>query len=66
MSAKCRRVFPVNSMSESRRAKVWVSQPLFDDVVAQLGEHFELITTARVTAYSPADLAAQLASLMVR
>lgn len=50
-------------MSESRRAKVWVSQPLFDDVVAQLGEHFELTTTERVTAYSPADLAAQLASL---
>ncbi|PPT28638.1 2-hydroxyacid dehydrogenase [Xanthomonas arboricola] len=50
-------------MSESPRAKVWVSQPLFDDVVAQLGEHFELTTTARVTAYSPAELAARLASL---
>ncbi|MFC7522129.1 2-hydroxyacid dehydrogenase [Xanthomonas populi] len=50
-------------MSESRRAKVWVSQPLFDDVVAQLGEHFELTTTERVTAYSPAELAARLASL---
>ncbi|MCL1560704.1 2-hydroxyacid dehydrogenase [Xanthomonas nasturtii] len=50
-------------MSESRRAKVWVSQPLFDDVVAQLGEHFELTTTQRASAYSPADLAAQLASL---
>ncbi|AOD14788.1 D-glycerate dehydrogenase [Xanthomonas fragariae] len=49
-------------MSESRRAKVWVSQPLFDDVLAQLGEHFELTITERVTAYSPADLAARLAS----
>ncbi|MCC4601991.1 2-hydroxyacid dehydrogenase [Xanthomonas melonis] len=50
-------------MSDAQRAKVWVSQPLFDDVVAQLGEHFELTTTERVSAYSPAELAAQLAPL---
>ncbi|MGV7186578.1 NAD(P)-dependent oxidoreductase [Xanthomonas axonopodis] len=50
-------------MSDGRRARVWVSQPLFDDVVAQLGEHFELTTTQRVSAYSPAELAAQLAPL---
>ncbi|MCC4620309.1 D-glycerate dehydrogenase [Xanthomonas cassavae CFBP 4642] len=50
-------------MSDAGRARVWVSQPLFDDVVAQLGEHFELTTTGRVTAWSPAELAAQLASL---
>ncbi|GHH52753.1 2-hydroxyacid dehydrogenase [[Pseudomonas] boreopolis] len=49
-------------MAESR-PRVWVSQPLFDDVVAQLGEHFELATTADVTAYSPQELAAKLAPL---
>ena len=45
-------------MSDTARPKVWVSQPLFDDVVEQLGAHFELVTTAQVTAYSSADLAA--------
>ncbi|MGD3045935.1 D-glycerate dehydrogenase, partial [Xanthomonas oryzae pv. oryzicola] len=50
-------------MSDTARAKVWVSQPLFDDLVAQLGEHFELTTTEHVTVWSPAELAARLASL---
>lgn len=49
-------------MAESR-PRVWVSQPLFDDVVAQLGEHFELTTTADVTKYSPQALAERLAPL---
>lgn len=44
-------------MSDTARAKVWVSQPLFDDVVAQLGEHFELTTTEHVTVWSPVELA---------
>ena len=50
-------------MSDSARPKVWVSQPLFDDVVEQLGAHFELVTTTQVTAYSSADLAALSASM---
>ncbi|MEA9830292.1 D-glycerate dehydrogenase [Xanthomonas campestris pv. raphani] len=50
-------------MSDTARPKVWVSQPLFDDVVEQLCAHFELVTTAQVTAYSSADLAARLAPL---
>lgn len=45
------------------RPRVWVSQPLFDDVVAQLGEHFELATTADVTKHAQQDLAARLAPL---
>ncbi|MCC4594318.1 D-glycerate dehydrogenase [Xanthomonas campestris pv. phormiicola] len=49
-------------MAESR-PRVWVSQPLFDDVVARLGEHCALTTTADVTKYSPAQLAAALAPL---
>ncbi|APO94398.1 2-hydroxyacid dehydrogenase [Xanthomonas vesicatoria] len=50
-------------MSEATRPKVWVSQPLFDDVVAQLGEYFELTTTERVTAYSSQQLVAHLAGV---
>ncbi|MBN6111163.1 2-hydroxyacid dehydrogenase [Xanthomonas bonasiae] len=49
-------------MAESR-PRVWVSQPLFDDVVARLGEHCALTTTADVTKYSQQDLAAALAPL---
>ena len=45
------------------RPRVWVSQPLFDDVVERLGEHFELATTAEVTAWPQAGLAAALAPL---
>lgn len=45
------------------RPRVWVSQPLFDDVVAQLEAHFQVETTDAVTAHSPADLAAKLAPL---
>ncbi|MEE7566838.1 D-glycerate dehydrogenase, partial [Xanthomonas sp. Kuri4-3] len=43
-------------MAEAR-PRVWVSQPLFDDVVARLGQYFELTTTADVTRYSAAELA---------
>ena len=37
----------------SERPRVWVSQPLFDDIVARLGEHFEVETTAEVTQHAP-------------
>lgn len=49
-------------MAESR-PRVWVSQPLFDDVVARLGAHCALTTTADVTKYSQAQLAEALAPL---
>lgn len=49
-------------MAETR-SKVWVSQPLFDDVIEQLGQHFELTTTDVVTRYSPETLAARLAGV---
>ena len=45
------------------RPRVWVSQPLFDDVVARLGAHCALTTTADVTKYSQAQLAEALAPL---
>lgn len=37
----------------SERPRVWVSQPLFDDIVARLGEHFEVEATAQVTQHAP-------------
>ena len=46
-----------------RRPRVWVSQPLFDDVVEPLGQHFDLATTGEVTAYTPQQLAEQLADV---
>lgn len=46
-----------------RRPKVWVSQPLFDDVVEQLGQHVDLEMTAAVTRYSPQMLAERLAGV---
>ncbi|MET0226602.1 MAG: D-glycerate dehydrogenase [Dokdonella sp.] len=42
------------------RMKVWVTQPVFPDLVARLREHFEVVTTAAVTAYTPAAMAAGL------
>jgi gluconate 2-dehydrogenase len=43
------------------RPWVWVSQPLFDDVVERLGQYFDLDMTAEVTRYTPSQLAARLA-----
>ncbi|MEH6422350.1 2-hydroxyacid dehydrogenase [Pseudomonas sp. CGJS7] len=37
----------------SERPRVWVSQPLFDDIVARLGEYFEVDATAAVTQHTP-------------
>ena len=45
------------------RPRVWVSQPLFDDVIEQLGQHVELAMTHEVTRYTPAMLAEQLAQV---
>ncbi|MCF7750578.1 D-glycerate dehydrogenase [Bacillus subtilis subsp. subtilis] len=46
-----------------RRPRVWVSQPLFDEVVELLGQHFDLTLTDTVTAYTPAQLADRLAQV---
>ena len=43
-------------MADSR-PRVWVSQPLFDDVIARLGEYFEVVSTHEVTEYSPRQIA---------
>ncbi|MDH5834061.1 2-hydroxyacid dehydrogenase [Luteimonas kalidii] len=43
------------------RPRVWVSQPLFGDIIAGLDEHFEVDDTREVTAWSPAQVARKLA-----
>lgn len=42
------------------RARVWVSQPVFPDIVARLFEHFEVSAAEAVTAYAPEQIAAGL------
>ena len=42
------------------RPRVWVSQPLFDDIVARLDEHFEVDAAHEVTAWTQAEIAARL------
>ncbi|MCL7714135.1 2-hydroxyacid dehydrogenase [Stenotrophomonas mori] len=46
-----------------RRPRVWVSQPLFDDTVAQLAAHCEVVSTPVVTVHEPAAVAANLAGV---
>ncbi len=48
-------------MAEARQ-RVWVSQPLFDDIVGRLEQHFDVETTPEVRKHSPAQLAAALAN----
>ena len=45
-----------------QRSRVWVSQPLFDDVIARLHEHFEVASTGSVTEHSQAQIANALAA----
>ena len=45
----------------SQRPRVWVSQPLFDDLVEQLAEHFDVDPVAEVTAHTPQQVARALA-----
>jgi glyoxylate/hydroxypyruvate/2-ketogluconate reductase len=52
----CRRWFPAASMAESR-PRVWVSQPLFDDIVGRLAAHFDVQSTVEVTEYTPQAIA---------
>ena len=55
-------MFPAVSMAESR-PRVWVSQPLFDDVIARLDRFFEVMSTREVAQHSPAEVAAALAGV---
>lgn len=48
-------------MAEAR-PRVWVSQPLFADIVERLREHFDVVDTAQVTQHGPAAIAAALAA----
>jgi len=43
------------------RPRVWVSQPLFDDIVGQLAVHCDVRATAEVTEYTQDAIAAALA-----
>lgn len=43
-----------------QKPRVWVSQPLFDDIVERLDEHFDVDATRDVTVWSPAQVAAKL------
>lgn len=42
------------------RLRVWVSQPLFDDVIARLEEYFEVVSTTDVAEYAPEQISAAL------
>ncbi len=42
------------------RPRVWVSQPLFDDVVARLEEHFEVVSASDVAEYTPEQISTAL------
>lgn len=46
-----------------QRPRVWVSQPLFDDTVAQLAAYCDVVATPEITAHDSAALAAQLAGV---
>jgi gluconate 2-dehydrogenase len=43
------------------RPRVWVSQPLFDDVIARLEEYFQVVSTPQVSEYTPQQVSAALA-----
>jgi len=44
------------------RPKIWVSQPLFDDIIAQLNQYFEVHPTTAITQHTPTDIATHLAT----
>ena len=39
------------------RPRVWVSQPLFDDLIARLNEHCDVSATTEVTQHTPREIA---------
>lgn len=42
------------------RPRVWVSQPLFDDVIARLEKYFEVVSASDVAEYTPVQISAAL------
>ncbi|MDQ3057709.1 MAG: D-glycerate dehydrogenase [Pseudomonadota bacterium] len=50
-------------MPEAARARVWVSQPLFDDVLDRLRAHCEVSVQPEVTTHTPQQVAACLADV---
>ena len=46
-------------MAEAR-PRVWVSQPLFDDIVGRLDAYFDVVRTDAVTGWTPAQVASAL------
>ena len=46
-----------------QKPRLWVSQPFFEDIIGQLGEHFELEMAAETTNYDSATLANKLATV---
>lgn len=47
-------------MRMAERPRVWVSQPLFADIVARLDQHFDVVRTDAVTQHGPDAVAAAL------
>ncbi|MBN8482366.1 MAG: hypothetical protein J0L88_12325, partial [Xanthomonadales bacterium] len=43
-----------------RRPRIWVSQPLFGDLVARLAEHADVHAPEQVTQHAPAAIATGL------
>ena len=43
-----------------QRPRVWVSQPLFDDVIGRLEEYFEVVSASDVAEYTPEQISAAL------
>jgi gluconate 2-dehydrogenase len=44
----------------TERPRVWVSQPLFDDIVARLDAYFDVERTPAATAWTPEQVAGKL------
>ena len=43
-----------------QRPRVWVSQPLFDDVIGRLEEYFDVVSASGVAEYTPEQISAAL------
>lgn len=50
-------------MADAVRPRVWVSQPLIEEIIAPLRERVDLLATEDVTAWTPQQLAAQLSAV---
>ena len=48
------------AVNRSARPKVWVSQPLFDDIVARLDDYFDVAAIPEVRDHAPGAIAAAL------